>query len=214
MAIDKSLSHYGRTYNNLIDPLNKPIRDKIVGLIPQGASILDVGCGTGVLCYELRREKQCKVVGADLSLRMIEFAKKNSPFEDIQFVHRDATNLVNLQDDSFDYVVASLIIHEMHAEAQQQMVKETWRVGRKNLYVDSNAPLPWNIFGMLKRFFEVAFGFEHYPQFTAYLSSGGLMGILEAANLDKKIVHRELFSQNTNQMVVIAHDPLVPPTNG
>jgi ubiquinone/menaquinone biosynthesis C-methylase UbiE len=205
MPKDKSLSHYGSTYNKLIDPLNKPIRDKIVEFIPAGTSILDIGCGTGVLCYALRREKQCKVVGVDLSLRMVEFAKEHSPFEDIQFIHQDATNLTDFQDDSFDYVVASLIIHEMHAEAQQQMIKEAWRVGRKSLYVDSNAPLSWNFTGIMKRFFELAFGFDHFPQFNEYLSAGGIMGILEVANLHIKIVHRELFSQNTNQLVVIAH---------
>jgi 2-polyprenyl-3-methyl-5-hydroxy-6-metoxy-1,4-benzoquinol methylase len=79
MVKDKSLKHYGGTYSRFIDPLNKPIRDKIVEFIPQGASILDVGCGTGILCYELRREKHCRVVGADLSLRMIQFAKKKLP---------------------------------------------------------------------------------------------------------------------------------------
>jgi ubiquinone/menaquinone biosynthesis C-methylase UbiE len=205
MPKDKSLSHYGSTYNKLIDPLNKPIRDKIVEFIPAGTSILDIGCGTGVLCYALRREKQCKVVGVDLSLRMVEFAKEHSPIEDIQFIHQDATNLTDFQDDSFDYVVASLIIHEMHAEAQQQMIKEAWRVGRKSLYVDSNAPLSWNFTGIMKRFFELAFGFDHFPQFNEYLSAGGIMGILEVANLHIKIVHRELFSQNTNQLVVIAH---------
>lgn len=205
MAKDKSLFHYGSTYNKLIDPLNKPIRDKIIEVIPQGASVLDIGCGTGLLCNTLRREKHCKVVGADLSLRMIEFAKKHTLFEDIQFTHQDATNLIEFQDNSFDYVIASLIIHEMFKEAQQQMVKEAWRVGRKILFVDSNAPLSWNFIGILKRFFELAFGFEHFPQFRAYLSSGGVMGILEVAQLDKMVVHRELFSQNTNQLVIIAH---------
>lgn len=205
MPKDKSLFHYGSPYNKFIDPLNKPIRDKIVGMIPQGASVLDIGCGTGLLCYALRREKQCKVVGADLSFRMIEFAKKHNTFEDIQFIHQDATDLIDFQDDSFDYVIASLIIHEMFAEAQQKLVKEAWRVGRKNLYVDTNSPLAWNLTGILKRFFELAFGFDHFPQFSAYLSSGGVMGILEAAHLYKKVIHRELFSQNTNQIVVIAH---------
>lgn len=205
MAEDKSLFHYGSTYNKLIDPLTKPIRDKIVESIPQGASVLDIGCGTGLLCYALRSEKQCRVVGADLSLRMIEFAKEHSPFEDIQFVHQDATNLGDFQDNNFDYVVAALIIHELYADAQQKLAKEAWRVGRKNLYVDSNVPLAWNISGIMKRFIELSFGFDHYPQFQAYLSSGGIMGILEAADLSDKLVHRELFSQNTNQLVVIAH---------
>jgi ubiquinone/menaquinone biosynthesis C-methylase UbiE len=131
--------------------------------------------------------------------------KKNCPFEDIQFIHQDATKLIDFQDDSFDYVIASLIIHEMRPEAQQQMVKEAWRVGRKNLFVDSNVPLSWNVSGLVKRFFELAIGFEHFPQFNAYLSSGGIMGILQEAKLDQKIVHRDTFSQNTNLVAVIAH---------
>lgn len=205
MAKDKSLSHYGTVYNRLIDPLNKPIRSKIIHAVPQGASVLEIGCGTGLLCNDLRKEKQCKVVGADLSLRMIEFAKKNTPFEDIRFIHQDATQLVDFQDDSFDYVIASLIIHELTPEAQKKMVKEAWRVGRKNLYVDSNAPLAWNFTGIMKRLFELAFGFEHYPQFRAYISSGGIMGIFKSMQLGERVEHRETFSQNTNQMVIIAH---------
>jgi ubiquinone/menaquinone biosynthesis C-methylase UbiE len=205
MPTDKSLAHYGSTYNKLIDPLNEPIRKKIVEFIPPETSVFDVGCGTGLLCYALRGEKQCKVVGADLSLRMIEFAKKNSPYEDIQFIHQDATNLTDFEDNSFDYVVASLIIHEMFADAQQQLVREAWRVGRKSVLVDSNAPLAWNFTGVMKRIFEIAFGFEHFPQFNAYISSGGILGILGAAQLDQNIAHRELFSQNTNQLVVVSH---------
>jgi hypothetical protein len=52
---------------------------------------------------------------------------------------------------------------------------------------------------MLKRSFEIAFGFEHFPQFYEYLSSGRLMGILEAANLANKIVQRELLTQQRSQ---------------
>jgi ubiquinone/menaquinone biosynthesis C-methylase UbiE len=69
-------------------------------------------------------EKKSMLVGADLSLLMIEFAKEHSPFEDIPFIIRDATKLVDLQDDSSDCVVASLIIHQLHAKARQHIEKE------------------------------------------------------------------------------------------
>jgi len=205
MTKDKSLFHYGSTYNKLIDPMNKQSRDKIVEFVPAGASVLDIGCGTGVLCFELREVKQCPVVGVDLSLRMIEFARRNNPYQDVQFLHQDATNLRDIEADSFDYVVGSLIIHELNAQGQRQLVKEAWRVGRKSILVDSSAPLPWNVVGAMKRVLEVAFGFDHYPQFRSYLSSGGIMGILRVADLDNTIVHRELYSMGSNQIVVIAH---------
>jgi len=136
---------------------------------------------------------------------MIEFARRNNPYQDVQFLHQDATNLRDIEADSFDYVVGSLIIHELNAQGQRQLVKEAWRVGRKSILVDSSAPLPWNVVGAMKRVLELAFGFDHYPQFRSYLSSGGIMGILRVADLDNTIVHRELYSMGSNQIVVIAH---------
>ena len=205
MPKDKTLFHYGSPYSKLIDPLIKPSRDRILALVPDGASVLDIGCGTGKLCFELREQKGCRVVGADLSLRMIEFAREHNPFEDVRFIHQDATELVDIENDSFDYVIASHILHELDAEKGPRMVKETWRVGRQCIFVDANVPLPWNASGVVKRVIEIAFGFEHYPQFRVYLASGGIMGILQRTQLDENIVHHERYSQDGNQIVMIAH---------
>jgi len=59
--------------------------------------------------------------------------------------------------------------------------------------------------GVVKRVIEIAFGFEHYPQFRVYLASGGIMGILQRTQLDENIVHHERYSQDGNQIVMIAH---------
>ena len=42
--------------------------------IPAGASVLDVGCGTGTLSV-LLAEHGCRVTGVDLSPRMVERAR-------------------------------------------------------------------------------------------------------------------------------------------
>ena len=65
MLTDKSLFHYGKIYNKLLDPLIKPARKVLVDCIPADSSVLDIGCGTGLLCFDLKREKGCQVVGID-----------------------------------------------------------------------------------------------------------------------------------------------------
>jgi ubiquinone/menaquinone biosynthesis C-methylase UbiE len=172
MASDMSLFHYGRIYKMLIDPMLQRCRDVIVTHVPAGARVLDAGCGTGQLCFALRQQKGCQVVGMDLSLRMLAFAQKRNPFEDVRFLHQDATNMGDLEDGSFDYVVACLLVHELTQAQQLKFLTEAWRVGGNTLLLDSNAPLPWNAGGVGKRLIEFAFGYQHYPQFNSYLDSG------------------------------------------
>ena len=77
---DKSLFYYGSLYNKLMDPLIKPARETVVKEIPAGAAVLDIGCGTGLLCIALKRSKDCRVTGIDLSRRMLEFAESINPY--------------------------------------------------------------------------------------------------------------------------------------
>jgi len=47
MLQDKSLFYYGAVYHRLIDGKLEEARQTIVNLVPEGASVLDIGCGTG-----------------------------------------------------------------------------------------------------------------------------------------------------------------------
>ena len=205
MPRDKSLFHYGNPYHRFIDPLMKPSRRKVIDYIPEGKSVIDIGCGTGELCFELRGEKQCQVVGVDLSLTMLDFASDHNPYPEVRFFHQDATDLEDFQDGNFDYAIIAFLIHEVFSAAQQKIVAEAWRVAQEVVFVDSSAPLPWNITGIVKRGIEVGVGFEHYPQFRSYIDSGGVMGILEAAGLDSRVTYRRFFSQNCHEIVAITH---------
>ena len=205
MPKDKSLFHYGKPYHTLLDPLMKDTREKILEYIPEKTSVLDIGCGTGDLCFKLRRQRNCQIVGVDLSLTMINYAKENNPFSDVQFFHQDATDLADFPESAFEYAVISFIIHELDPDPQQKLVREAYRVAQQVVMVDSYAPLPWNVVGIVKRVIEIGFGFEHYPQFRSYILSKGIMGILESAELDAKITAQETFSQGCNQVVVLSH---------
>lgn len=204
MLPDKSLFYYGAFYNRLIDGKLEEARQTIVDLIPQGASVIDIGCGTGELCFELFRQKQCKVVGLDLSLKMIRFAEKRNTFPEVTFVHGDATDLSKYPDRSFDFAVMLVFIHELAEEKQKRALREALRVAKKLIICDSAAPLPRNKGGLLIWLAETLFGYEHRPHFKRFLNQGGIKGLLEASNLDFKIEHSQKFWYSARELAVVS----------
>jgi SAM-dependent methyltransferase len=71
--------------------------------IPEGSSVLEIGCGTGDLLNDL---KPGIGIGIDFSANMIEIAKNNYPL--LTFIKMDAENL-NLNH-KFDYIILSDLI--------------------------------------------------------------------------------------------------------
>ena len=53
MPVDKSLFYYGTIYHRVIDGKLEEARQAIVDLVPEESSVVDIGCGTGELCFEL-----------------------------------------------------------------------------------------------------------------------------------------------------------------
>lgn len=72
-------------------------------LIPDYASVLEVGCGTGDLLSNLKTKNK---VGIDYSPKMIEIAAKKHP--EISFFTMDAENIILEQ--KFDYIILSNLI--------------------------------------------------------------------------------------------------------
>lgn len=60
-------------------------------LLPEGARVLDVGCGTGDLSLELFENAAAQVTGIDFCAPMLKFAKSKAP--DVQFIEGDALRL-------------------------------------------------------------------------------------------------------------------------
>ena len=73
-------------------------------VVPAGARVLEIGCGTGDLLARLRPSYG---VGADLSVRMVETARNNYP--DLNFVEGDAEadDFILGLEGPFDYIVLS-----------------------------------------------------------------------------------------------------------
>lgn len=89
--------------------------NSIVELIPDGATVLDAGCGEGVLCFMLA-QKGCKVTGVDLSEPNIQacnnYAAQYNLTDSIIFLVGDVENLP-VEDKSFDYVISSHVLEHL-----------------------------------------------------------------------------------------------------
>lgn len=101
----------------------------ILDLIPAGSTVLDSGCGEGVLCVMLAK-KGCHVTGVDLSEPNIAAARLYAAQEGVPhvtFITGDAEQLP-VDDKSFDYVVSSHVLE--HLPDFIRGVEELSRVAR------------------------------------------------------------------------------------
>ena len=203
MKVDKSLHYYGAIYHRLFDPQLAEARKIAADHITEGSSVLDIACGTGQFCFALRKYKHCQVVGIDLSVRMLEFARKSDPFQDLRFAHEDATDLSAYKDYSFDYATMLMLMHELPEVQQFRVLKEAFRVAHKVIIIDAVSPLPKNAGGFGIRLVEFTFGHDHNANFKTFLFKGGISRILQESGLPIKIEHSSMFWRNCREIFVV-----------
>lgn len=204
MPMDISHFHYGGFYYRVIDGKQEEARRKILDLTPENATVLDIGCGTGALCHALCEKKQCRVVGLDLSLKMIEFARKHFAHPNAIYVHGDATDLSDYGDRSFDFAAMMLFIHELEEEKQKHALEESLRVAKKVIICDAASPLPKNKNSFLIWFAETVFGREHKQHFRRFLTENGVEGLLAKTGLPVQIEYSSLLWNRCRQIVVVS----------
>ncbi len=114
----------------------------VVQRVERGSSVLDIGCGDGVLGAMLIAERSCTVTGVDVSTYAIEQAGKRGVTG--QRVDIDTESLP-YADDSFDAVIASCVLE--HIGRPEHVICEAWRVLRDGgkFYVSLPNPMTWKI---------------------------------------------------------------------
>ncbi len=95
----------------ILDPDNKYIQaiNSQTSLI--GATILEIGCGSGRITKDIAKYAT-RIIATDLSLDILEQSKKNMTAENIEFIHTpDGTP--DLPAKSFDIVIYTLSLHHI-----------------------------------------------------------------------------------------------------
>ncbi len=81
----------------------RTLKDIYTSLIPEGSSVLEIGCGAGQLLAAVCPKRG---VGIDLSPKMVEIASRKFP--DLEFGVGDVENLS--LDEKFDYIILSDVV--------------------------------------------------------------------------------------------------------
>jgi methionine biosynthesis protein MetW len=98
----------------------------ILGLVRQGSSVLDLGCGDGELLSELAREKKAKVQGIEID----EQAIYKCVARGLSVLHGDIDSaLPDYGDKSFDYVILNQSFQQV--KKPDAVLREALRVGKE-----------------------------------------------------------------------------------
>ena len=94
----------------------------LFSLLPdlKGKRILDLGCGYGENCIEFVKMGASRVVGVDISKKMLEVAKKENPSPKITYLNIPMEEIGSIQA-KFDLIVSSLALH--YVENFQEICK-------------------------------------------------------------------------------------------
>jgi cyclopropane fatty-acyl-phospholipid synthase-like methyltransferase len=116
-TVERGYDHMAEQYlatKDPEDPLALAALEDLASVVPQGAAVLDLGCGAGVPATRWLAERGFAVTGVDVSARQLELARRNVPTA--TFIKADMADL-SFSPETFDAVVAfHSIIHVPRTE--------------------------------------------------------------------------------------------------
>jgi SAM-dependent methyltransferase len=204
MSENKDHWYDGRFYDLVIAPNQDTMFAQVRGIIKDGATVLDVGCGTGRLAYQLA-DRCKKIDGVDLSKRNIDVAIDNlagHAAQNIYFHHSDVFQFLRETETRYDYAVLTFVLHEMEETVRQSLLEDLAKAAHEIIIVDYLAPQPKNFSGIVNDLIEYVAGWGHYRNFKSFLATDGLAGMAKKAGLT--ILKEERNSSSANHILVAA----------
>ncbi|MGD2059936.1 MAG: methyltransferase domain-containing protein [Acidimicrobiia bacterium] len=196
-------------YDRLIEPMQAGVREIAVDVFPPhpGWQVLDVGCGTGTTLARYA-EAGCSVVGIDVSPAMLERATARLGNE--AELHLTEGGPLPFDDETFDLVVTSMVLHELPAADRSAFLSEMARVARPEgrvLVIDFRfgGLRGWKghalrrVSGVIERLS------GHYSEYRTFRASQGVPGVLERAGLS--LVREKIVAGGNIAIYLVAPSP-------
>ena len=161
---DQLFSRWAPVYD-VFELILSDVRNQITKEInPINKSVLDVATGTGSLAIDLSKSAE-KVIGIDLSSKMLDVAEKKRKNDNLSFLLMDAS-CMKFNDEEFDLVTISLGLHDMPLDIRTLVLKEVKRVLKRDgkLYI-LEYDLPQNPLGAVSSRLINTFESKYYLDF-------------------------------------------------
>ena len=181
------------TANKLLPGLNGFKRK-----LETGCKILDVGCGTGKLVFQIAKNwRNVNVIGVDIDKTGLSIAKKQLAKSDlkinVEFVEGDipAAGKPN----SFDAITMIEVLHEISPKTRQKVLNNCYRLLKKEgwlLIVDETYPSKTEDFRKQEYQFPIQTAFEE-------LTWGN---ILPTAEAQQKLIKSAGFNTNIDRKII------------
>lgn len=177
----EKLKHWydGWFYDFFIAPNQDKAFKKVKNIIKDDSTVLDAGCGTGRLCFQLN-EKCSRIDGVDASEKNISVANKNldrNLQSNIKFYNNDLKVFLETGNNKYNFAVLSYVIHEIREQKREVILNLLSLYADKIIIVDYLSPHPQSFTGIINRVVEYLAGRNHYRNFKTYINAGGLRGL-------------------------------------
>ncbi|MFQ5570567.1 MAG: class I SAM-dependent methyltransferase [Rhodothermales bacterium] len=195
-----------RWYDALFEPINAGLIAVGMKMLPpvKNLAILDVGCGTGSQLAAYQKAGGA-VFGIDSSEAMLNVAREK--LGDGARLHLGDATAMPFDDEAFDVVTATLVLHEMAAATRDAVIAETKRVLRPRgylLFTDFHPGPLRPLKGWFMKVFitlsEMGAGREHFRNYRTFMARKGLPGLIAKHGL---VIEKERVVSGGNMAVFL-----------
>ena len=133
-----------RNYNySQVINVERPEYSIIADLVEKNSSLIDLGCGNGLLMQKLIKERNAKCKGIEISESAVELCKKNNL--DVSLGRID--DKLPFEDDAFDYSICNVTIQMINYP--EVLLKEMKRISKYQIISFPNFAFYKNRFDLL-----------------------------------------------------------------